>query len=204
MDLGPFSFYRPSARIEGETAPPSFSGVLLDFWKNHLWVDQEQRQQQGDGLSARRANRARLRRCHSVLDALSEPIAYRFIQSVQALPGSDRCDTEALALVPVLLAHARHNRWQHSFPRQLASTANERSRAPFSELRFRRLLRADSRDDLLVHLRRAIQSVDGEANLIWLAEAVCEWQHPYRGPQLRNRWAYEYFSNAPAKHEAEA
>lgn len=186
-------------RLESEMKDsPLFSQLLLD-WHRHL---------QDRSNSQSRAWRARLRRCIDSLDVVAEPAAHDLLQKVDRLRNAGiepylPAEQALLRLVPLLAWVGGHDK-----ERSVAAAFGEpgvSARAPLSELRFRDLLQAETADALVTHLRRALPLLkrDGEvnANVLSLAEAVCEWEGA-RGPEIRRNWAFDYFSAAPIKATA--
>lgn len=151
---------------------------------------------------ASRAVRARLRRCAEPLDAFAERGAHDLLQATaDARTESDAympSEEEVLALAP-LLAWVEEHDGARSLPAQLAQTKESGQDRPLlSELRFKRLLAANGAE-LFTELRRALQVIGKRANVLSLAEAACDWDMENRGPDLRRRWAYDYYSSLPTK-----
>ncbi len=147
-----------------------------------------------------RAARARLRRCADGFDAVAERGAHELVHRCEAAcaesdgsyPSADR-----LLSVAPLLAWVETDLRDTSMPEQLARPKEDGGDRPrLSELRFQRLLAAQG-DEVHQELRRALQLLDKSANTLWLAEAACYWNDEFRGPELRRRWAYEYYSHLP-------
>lgn len=142
--------------------------------------------------------RARLRRCDDELEAMSERGSYWLLASLQ--PSKGRVDEAALLRLAPLLAWTELHDGAESLAGQLAASREVGGEMPrFSELRFKRLLESQG-TELLTNLRRALALLDRKANVLSLAEAVCDWDDPDRGPPLRRRWAYDYYSQLPAAH----
>ena len=156
--------------------------------------------------------RAALARCHKLEDALLLKgyhrlwqYAARFIEDEQKEMRRPR-----LALVAIALAHVRED--LHSFDKEgkyrpitlaeLAASSkkhvralregrevNPHSEARVSDLRFRRLLQADTHSDLYRPLLRVIHQVGREAvDVGQLADDLFYW-----GEQRRRRWADQYY-----------
>ncbi|MGQ0697812.1 MAG: type I-E CRISPR-associated protein Cse2/CasB [Panacagrimonas sp.] len=151
---------------------------------------------------ASRAARARLRRCAEPLDAFAERGAHDLLDATAEARAVDDShmprEEDILALAP-LLAWVEEHDGARSLPAQLAQTKETGQDRPLlSELRFKRLLAA-SGTELFTELRRALQVIGKRANVLSLAEAACDWHLEHRGPDLRRRWAYDYYSNLPTK-----
>ena len=117
--------------------------------------------------------RARLRRCHRPLDVVLEPSFHRLAARVPDI------DAKRLAPVVWLLAHVRANDG-----RRLGQALKGR----LSELRFRRLLEAEDRDELANDLRTAARLLDNRANILEMAQLIYFWGDP-----ARRRLATEYY-----------
>lgn len=144
-----------------------------------------------------RAAMARLRRCESVIDALSIPHALALARAL------DRChlDTKgfhgALELA-TLLAHVKEDDPQHlhlmraagwkAFPGEKKETETGTDRPVLSELRFRRLLQT-APEEKLAAFKRLVRILGGKADVADLTDSYLFW-----GDQVRERWAVEYFA----------
>lgn len=152
-------------------------------------------------ISAARAARAQLRRCANGLDAVAQRGAHRLLRDCEeSCAGAEtRCPPpdQLLSLAP-LLAWVEIDQYEKSFPEQLAAPQSEGGDRPrYSELRFRRLLESQGAE-VYQELRRALQFFKNKpVNTLWIAEAACYWNDEFRGPDLRRRWAYEYYSHLP-------
>ncbi|MGQ0622132.1 MAG: type I-E CRISPR-associated protein Cse2/CasB [Panacagrimonas sp.] len=153
---------------------------------------------------ASRAARARLRRCADPLDAFAERDAYDLLNATSEARRTNgfkvAADEEILALAP-LLAWVKEHDGSQSLPTQLGQPKEAgQDRPRMSDLRFKRLL-ASSGTELFTELRRALQLIgkDEPANMLSLAEAVCDWDHEKYGPALRRRWAYDYYTGLSTK-----
>jgi CRISPR system Cascade subunit CasB len=91
-----------------------------------------------------------------------------------------------------LAALVREDLPNGSFAQQMAQSKPGGSNARISGLRFRRLLKHQSRDELYPALARVVRGLDGRANLADLAESVYWW-----GEGIRKRWAFDYYTTAP-------
>lgn len=146
-----------------------------------------------------RAARARLRRCAEALDAISERGAHELLRSAEsayAAREDSAPDADLLLNLAPLLAWVETHEGGRSLPAQLAQAREGADRPGLSELRFQRLLAAQGAE-VFQELRRALQLLGRTANALWLAEAVCDWDHERFGTTLRRRWAYEYYSHLP-------
>nr|WP_276643261.1 type I-E CRISPR-associated protein Cse2/CasB [Siccibacter turicensis] len=109
----------------------------------------------------------------------------------------------ALAIVAALAAHVSETSTATPFAAQLAQEKGHRQ--VMSVLRFQRLLAVRSHEELLRQLRRAVQLLGGNVNLLDLAESVFCWcreederiRHLPTSRQpteyLRVRWTMQYY-----------
>lgn len=167
----------------------AFGGAVLDF-----------HQRLHDRANpAGRAARARLRRCADESDAILERDAIRLVTAVRSdarVSRQEIDDLQLLRLAPLLAWLEKHD-GRRSLPEQLALPRGEGSTAPrLSELRYRRLLESEGADFSMT-MRRALQLLDEPGDVLSLAEAVCDWDHPDHGPALKRRWAFQYYGSLP-------
>ncbi len=150
---------------------------------------------------ADRAALARLRR-GDLTAAMQEPATFDLFRRL------DRHRSEALpevALCAATLASVREDDEQLHAARQLGGRPGDPdARAAMSPLRFRRLIEAQTLEDRLTTLRRAVALVRGSINVRDLAAACLDWSEP-----RRNRWVFEYYAAgfaapAPAEEDTPA
>lgn len=150
-------------------------------WWHGLQPDPET-QRPGD-----RAALARLRRCATVAEAMSEPatiILFRRIGATQPddLPG--------IATLAAVLAHVREDVPEGRVARRLGPDYPEAPEtARMSALRFRRLLEAAPGDDQLTAFRRMVALAGGSLPLRDLARSLLDWND-----ERRRRWIYDYWN----------
>ncbi len=136
----------------------------------------------------RRGERARLRRCETLDEILLQPAFFRLCL---ALPRFREHDLEGLAMAAGLLALIK-TPVNTSLPRLLGEGGDKPA---FSELRFQRLLGADSPQDFFNAMRRAITQIDGKANPVELTDEVLHWHRQQRHPEWyrgARQWQYRY------------
>lgn len=146
-------------------------------------------------LNEHRGDRALLRRCRSIDDVLLSE-AYHKVRNRLRREGisfGKKRDVQ-LAFTVGLLAHVRDD--LPGGPSLVEHMAKPRSdgsdRARVSGLRFRRLLRHETREALYEPMVRVIRLLDRTANVRSLARELFFWK-PYR----RKDWARIYYENAP-------
>jgi CRISPR system Cascade subunit CasB len=145
------------------------------------------------GLESDRGERAFLRRASNITEAAFSPAYHRLLGRLKEQNGS--VNREALAAVAGLATHVKaHTDIGGSLARQMAIPKAGGSGARVSGLRFRRLLAVSERDELYPLLIRVIRLLDGNVNLLSLANSVYWWNE-----NTRKQWAYDYYSTAPAE-----
>ncbi len=141
-----------------------------------------------------RAAVARLRRAASALEAAEEPAT---IDLVRRLGGGIE-SLERVAVCAGVLAHVRDDDTAPAARRVGSPRSGSNARAPMSSLRFRRLIQADTADDMLVQFRRLVALADRKANVADLAAALLDWS------DLRKRdWIFRYHLGEPPAADAE-
>jgi CRISPR system Cascade subunit CasB len=143
------------------------------------------------GLDEHRGDRALLRRCRSIDDVLLSE-AYHKVRNRLRREGIGFGEVQ-LAFTTGLLAHVRDDRsGGPSLPKRMAKSPEGSDRARVSGLRFRRLLRHETRDALYEPMVRIIRLLDRTANVRSLARELFFWK-----PDRRKDWARIYYENAP-------
>jgi CRISPR system Cascade subunit CasB len=156
------------------------------------------------GLDDNRGDRARLRRADGPEDILLTSAFFHFLSP---LPEKWRQEKNLLcsACVAGALAHVKTvNSKSKSFAQQLATPPEGKSRAPLSELRFQQLQKSPTLEDFYRRIIRAIRLLDGNVNIISLANDIRQWHQEFEKPfgkkpdqRLAVRWATEYFTALP-------
>jgi len=166
-----------------------------------------------DSLDSNRSERARLRRAETSEDILLTNAFFHFLQKVpdnfpEKLSEEKReMRLFVSATVAGLLAHVKSNNTNHRFAQQLA-TPIDGKKAPMSELRFQQLQKSPATDDFYRRIIRAIRLLDGNVNIISLANDIIHWHKEFehqldRHPsnRLAVRWATDYFTALPKKSD---
>jgi CRISPR system Cascade subunit CasB len=127
------------------------------------------------------------------MEVTFSPAYHRLLGRLQEQSGT--VNREALAAVVGLATHVKtHTDSGGSLAKQMATPKAGGSGARVSGLRFRRLLAVSERDELYPLLIRVVRLLDGNVNLLSLANAVYWWNE-----NTRKQWAYDYYSTAPAE-----
>ena len=147
------------------------------------------------GLDEYRGDRARIRRCRSIDDVLLAEGYHKVRNQLrrQGIGFGKKRDIQ-LAFTVGLLAHVRDDMPEGpSLPERMAKPRSDESdRARVTGLRFRRLLRHESREALYEPMIRVIRMLDRTANVRSLAGELFFWT-----PENRKDWARTYYENAP-------
>lgn len=178
----------------------------------HDWLDENP----GHG------DRARLRRADSPEDILLTDAFFHFLYRMdQATPNwSQNTPMLTSACMAGALSHVKTDKQTPSrlynnketdaakkmagFAEQLATPKETKSKAPMSELRFQQLQKSPTLDDFYRRMIRAIRLLDGNVNLVSLANDIIQWYQEFNKPigrepakRLAVRWATDYFTALP-------
>lgn len=149
---------------------------VAEWWQAMQPSDEVGKQPRGD-----RAGLARLRRCARVIEATFEPAVHRLCHRLDA--GEEELDR--VALIAAVLAHVRKNNPAQKVARQIG--VSREGTALMSDLRFRRLLQADTPDEQLAGFRRLVALAGRELDVADLARSLRSWNEADR-----RRWVYAY------------
>lgn len=153
------------------------------------------------------AERAQLRRCTSAHEVFWHREYYTLVQKLeeqQVYLRTSHAQTDeqyALAAIVALAPHMKTNRPDASIGRQLALGVGQKN--GLSDLRFRRLLSAQTAADALPAFRRAIHILDGSVNAKSVIETLVRWKpdatylEPSWNPRLRI--AENFYSATPKR-----
>lgn len=159
--------------------------AVIDWYRSVLDRD--------DG--AARAARARLRRCHSPVEALAVAETHDLNRRLKDMIGNAVPGVEQLALVAVAFACLKGVDGD-----PLAAQFGKKNSADgprvLSELRFQSLIRIRSCRELMTPLRRsmAVLGRDASCNGWALAEDLYRWND-----RVRNKWCFQYFGTGFAE-----
>jgi CRISPR system Cascade subunit CasB len=177
----------------------------LQSW--HAWLDDN------------RGDRARLRRAESPEDILLTDAFFHFLAKMpeqwqQAKPmltsasiAGALSHVKTDKRIPSRIYNSKDTdapRKKASFAEQLATPPEGKSKAPMSELRFQQLQKSPTTDDFYRRIIRAIRLLDGNVNIVSLANDIIHWHREFehqldRQPakRLAVRWATDYFTALP-------
>ena len=135
---------------------------------------------------ADRAALARLRRA-DLLDAMQDPATFALFRALDRRRPSE---LPSIALCAGVIASVREDRPAEHPARTLGlPSLDEVQQAVMKPLRFRRLIEADTLEERLLMLRRAVQLAAHKLNVRELAAACLDWSDG-----RRQRWIFEYYN----------
>jgi len=165
--------------------------IALDWWRETI-SDQEKDKPRD------RSARAQLRRCADPTEVFFCPAFHKLLHTLHA-EGMHNRDT--VAVIAGVLSHVEDKRElianrNKRFGEQMASGKDGSDKsAVVSGLRFRRLLKCKTRDELYLPLIRVIRLMGGQVNVAELSEDIFYW-----GPNVQRKWACDYWDeHAPEK-----
>lgn len=132
-----------------------------------------------------------MRRCGTVAEVAFAAPYHRLLGKLRDA-GLETGRLDWLAVVAAVLAQIDERSQGKSLGQVLGTPVG--SKPPMSGLRFRRLLRIDSPDELLLGLTRALQMTDRRGPIHALVRDVYWW-----GDKVKKRWAFDYYEAAPTE-----
>lgn len=171
-----------------------------------------------DGLNENRGDRARLRRAERPEDLLLTDAFFHFLEAMPDESEQWRDNLLVSAAVAGALAHVKQNKQvksrlfkskddnsnkrDASFAEQLATPLEGKGKAPMSELRFQQLQKSKTTEDFYRRILRAIRLLDGNVNIVSLANDIIHWHKEFEhtaaisqpAKRLAVRWASDYFT----------
>ena len=149
--------------------------ILLEWWKN---------------LDENRGKRADLRRCHNIDEVAFTPSFHSLRKELSEF----RINQEALAAIAGVLSHVKSSDTNLSPPAQMSTPKPGSQKVAVSDLRFRRLLTIDDRNELFTTMIRIVRLLDGRVNIFDLANSIYWWNE-----RTKKQWAYDYYENIPVE-----
>lgn len=132
-----------------------------------------------------RAALARLRRA-DLLSAMDEPATFVLFRGLGCEHANE---LPRVALCAAVLAGVREDRLEHPGRTLGAPPGEPAEKATLKPMRFRRLIEAETLEERLIALRRAVQLADRTLNVRELARACLIWSD-----ERRRRWIFQYHS----------
>src|SRR5271157_1906627 len=117
-------------------------------------------------------DKARLRRCHTPEEVAFEPAFHRLrlrLAPYWKSPGR-------VAIIAGVLAHVKKNDHKYLVAEALALGKEGIKKPAFSEKRFKRLLKAQSKEDLFESFIRVVKVLAGNVNVVNLATGIFWWK----------------------------
>ena len=155
-----------------------FPGPQAAAW----WRELQPKHEDGKPRGGDRGALARLRRCATVMDAASEPATLALCRRL----GVGEAGLDRAALLAAVLAHVREERFDLTVPRQIG--VQQDGTTIVSDLRFRRLLQADTLDEQLIGFRRLVALAKRKLQVADLAAGLWHWGDE----ATRRHWIYAY------------
>ena len=154
--------------------------LLIEWWKS---------------LDRHRGERADLRRAASATEAAFCPSFHRLLHQLRSRGYAlEDIGANAVAAIAGLAVHVKSHNGASTLAQQMASPRRQGGSARVGGLRFRKLLVIPDRDELYLQLVRVIRLLDGNVNLVSLANAAFWWNE-----RIKKNWAYEYYATAPTE-----
>ncbi|WP_231585477.1 type I-E CRISPR-associated protein Cse2/CasB [Methanosarcina sp. WWM596] len=153
------------------SSDPTARQILFEWWKN---------------LDENRGKRADLRRCHNIDEIAFTPSFHSLRKELYEF----RINQEALATIAGVLSYVKSNDTNSNFPVQMATPKVGSQKAAVSDLRFRRLLAVEDRNELFATMRRVVRLLEGHVNIFDLANSIYWWNE-----RTKKQWAYGYYGN---------
>jgi len=178
--------------------------MVLRWWQS-MFLPAAQLKDKGI-VPASSAHRAQLRRCESA-DAAMLTEGFRVLwlslgENVTAQPKGTQL--ECWATIAAVLVHVKTNS-----SLKLAAAAGRKGdgdKSIVSELRFAQLQNAKTPEDFLRRIRRIVQQVKGELEVLSLADNIHQWFEEYYQFRPRKvdkrisvKWAMDYYRAASTK-----
>ncbi|AKJ38920.1 type I-E CRISPR-associated protein Cse2/CasB [Methanosarcina barkeri] len=154
---------------------PEIRQIFLEWWEN---------------LDESRGKRAELRHCHNINEVAFTPSFH----SLRIKLSRFRINQEALAAIAGVLSHVKSNDTNSSLPAQMAIPKLGSKKAAVSDLRFRRLLTIEDRNELFITMIRIVRLLDERVNIFDLAKSIYFWNK-----RTKKRLAYKYYENIPVE-----
>jgi CRISPR system Cascade subunit CasB len=162
------------------TKADAFPDAAVFAW----WLEMQPASEK-PGQPNRRGELAELKHCKSLEDILLVP---RFQLLRRILQVTGRGHLPACAAMAGILAHIKTHQDKPTFAAWLAQPRGESAGSRVSELRFRRLIRIKSHDELFIDLVRVLPLADNTAPVVALARDVYRWND-----FTRQRWTFDYY-----------
>lgn len=175
------------------------SSKVVEWWKDLTGnkVDQDGSQKKVD--AGRNGERAELRRCSMPQQVLICKGFHRLRLNIDE--NLDNEMTMALGVVAGLCSHIKTLETKIPFPAMLATPVEkDKASPPLSELRFQKIVKSRTPEELYTHLRRAIHILKNRGNISSITDGVFLWFKNRNNPAINIKetllfqWSNEYFN----------
>lgn len=154
-------------------------------------------------LDEKRGDRAHLRRAEKPDDVLLSESFFHFLQRMPEEWAKTK-RLESSAIVAATLVHVKNTPFEKSFAAQMGSRKEGTDSPRVSELRFEQLQKSRDSEEFFRRLRRAVKLLDGNVNVLSLADSILHWMMEKRkgiNKEPLNRlavsWATDYYKQLP-------
>lgn len=162
--------------------------ICLDWWTE---------------LEDRTGDRAVLRRAGTLNEVIFQPGFHVLRHKLKDAGWRSKYCTDRLAAIAGVLAHVRNAADERTQPLSMAAAmgrpVKDSERSPLSGLRFRRLLQADSVQELFRPMIRAIRLLESQnvnIPVMGLSRDLYWWND-----RVKRDWAFAYYDAAPSKEK---
>lgn len=162
--------------------------ICLDWWTE---------------LEDKPGDRAVLRRAGTLNEVVFQPGFHVLRHKLKEAGWGNKYYSDRLAAIAGILAHVRNAAEERAQPLSLASAmgrpVKDSERSPLSGLRFRRLLQADSVQELFRPMIRAVRLLESHnvnIPVMGLSKDLYWWSD-----RVKRDWAFAYYDAAPSKEK---
>ena len=149
--------------------------ILFNWWKMLNEAD--------------KSGRAQLKRCATIEEIVFIQVYHVLLHKLQI---GYRVNRERLAAMAGIIAHIKFDSPEIAVAKLFAAPKTGGKAARLKGLRFRKLLKNKSHEDLFSDLRKGLKIIDSTANVVGLANDVYRWND-----YVKKQWAFDYYSVAP-------
>ncbi len=153
--------------------------ILIKWWKE---------------LELSTGDRAKLRNSSELMEIFFVPAYHRLLNSISKSYPHEKGLEKRIAIIAALASTVKNADsvgTNSSLPHQMAKALPQSDKSPVSQLRFRKLLECQDREELFPLLRRVIKMLGQTVNIYHLADDIYWW-----GDSRKRDWAHKYFSVA--------
>lgn len=165
-------------KIAGNSRNPQIAAqtAVLEWWKT---------------LEDNKGGRAELRRAKNLEEVFYSPEFHTLYRKLNPAGWRNR---KNIALMAGVLAHVKTNAVSRHVAAQMAAPGKSGSKAVLSGLRFRRLLKHDTPEELYSPMIRIIRLLDKKINIADLAQSLYWWN-----TRTKMDWSLRYYDKVPGE-----